>query len=214
MLAMKRLPQSENAPQPEQGSGDAELVEQFRAGDMRAFDAILAKYENPVFNFTYRMLGDYQNARDTTQDIFLRAFRYLGNYRGEGKFSTWLFTIASSTCKNAIAYYHIREKYSQRQMQDAELKWNDPLSLIPDYTAAPETVAMRNATAEMLKASLEELPETYRRMIVLRDINGFTYEEIAEICGCSLGTVKSRIARARLLLREKLSDPGHSDLQE
>lgn len=188
---------------------DLELVEQFRAGDMRAFDALLARYENRIYNFSYRMVGDAQNARDLTQDIFLRAFRYLNNFRGDGKFSTWLFTIASSTCKNALAYYSIREKYAQRDFYDPEGEGGrESLQLVPDFTNAPEPAAMRSATAEALRQALARIPENYRKMIVLRDVNDFSYEEIARITGVSLGTVKSRIARGRLLLREKLIGLG------
>lgn len=199
----------------ENSQDDAELVDQFRAGDMRAFDMLLAKYENQIFNFSYRMLGDYQNARETTQDIFIRAFRYLGNYRGEGKFSTWLYTIASSTCKNALAYYNIREKYTQRPHSNPEQDQAvDPIQLVPDYSRSPEPAAMRSATSEVLRHALDQIPESFRRVIVLRDVNDFSYEEIARVTGCSLGTVKSRIARGRLLLREKLVSLGFPGVSE
>lgn len=193
----------------DQAAEDAEIIERFRAGDMRAFDMILQRYENRVFNFTLRMLGDYQNAREVTQDTFLRAFRYLGNYRGDGKFSTWLFTIASSTSKNAIAYYRIRDKYRQNVIQDPEQGGPlDPLDIVPDTTGAPENRFEQNTVSEMLTQAIKDLPETYRKVIVLKDVNDFSYEEISEIVGVPLGTVKSRIARARLLLREKLTQLG------
>lgn len=205
---MKRLLPAGQASE-DQAAEDAELVDRFRAGDMRAFDMLLQRYENRVFNFTLRMLGDYQNSREVTQDIFLRAFRYLGNYRGDGKFSTWLFTIASSTCKNALAYYRIREKYRQHTTQDPEQTTEfDPVSVIPDITNAPERKLEQNAMSEMLTQAIKDLPETYRKVIVLKDVNDFSYEEIAEIAGVPIGTVKSRIARARLLLREKLTQLG------
>jgi RNA polymerase sigma-70 factor (ECF subfamily) len=193
----------------DQAAEDAELVARFRDGDMRAFDMLVQRYENRVFNFTLRMLGDYQNSREVTQDIFLRAFRYLGNYRGDGKFSTWLFTIASSTCKNAIAYYRIRDKYKQHVAQDPEQTGElDPLALVPDETDAPERKLEQNTLSAMLTEAIKDLPETYRKVIVLKDVNDFSYEEIGEIVSIPLGTVKSRIARARLLLREKLTQMG------
>ena len=205
---MKRMLPAGQASE-DRAAEDAELVDRFRAGDMKAFDMLLQRYENRVFNFTLRMLGDCQNAREVTQDIFLRAFRYLGNYRGDGKFSTWLFTIASSTCKNAIAYYHIREKYKQNVVQDPEQTGElDPLAIVPDDTDAPERKFDQNTTGAMLTQAIKDLPETYRKVIVLKDVNDFSYEEIGEIVGVPLGTVKSRIARARLLLREKLTQMG------
>jgi RNA polymerase sigma-70 factor, ECF subfamily len=188
---------------------DADLVTQFRAGDMRAFDMLLERYENRMFNFIYRMLGDYQNAQEVTQEVFLRAFRYLGNFRGESKFSTWLFTIASSTCKNAIAYYHIREKYQHKAPRDTDTQQElDPLQIVPDYTSAPERHLDRAATSELLVQALNELPDNYRKVIVLKDVNDFSYEDIGGILGIPAGTVKSRLSRARLLLREKLTRLG------
>ena len=195
--------------QDKQAQEDIELVEQFRAGDMRAFDMLVAKYENRIFNFTYRMLGDYQNAREVTQDVFLRAFRYLGNFRGDGKFSTWLFTIASSTSKNAIAYYSIREKYRQHTFENPEDdRPKDPMDSLPDDTNSPEKHFDKQTDNEMLAQALKQMPEDYRNIIVLKDINEFSYEEIGEILSVPLGTVKSRIARARNLLREKLTALG------
>lgn len=188
---------------------DLELVEQFRAGDSRAFDMLIAKYENRIFNFTYRMLGDYQNAREVTQDIFLRAFRYMGNFRGEGKFSTWLYTIASSTGKNAIAYYNIREKYKQQLHADPEHdNPRDPIENLPDDTGSPERALERKTENEFLARALGELPEDFRHILVLKDINELPYEDIGKILDIPMGTVKSRIARGRAMLRDRLAAMG------
>lgn len=201
--------------QPDPGIGeeyqdDAELVELAREGDLQAFDQLVLKYQDLVYAYTCRMLRNPETAREITQDIFLRAYRYLKGFRGDSKFSTWLFTIASSTCKNALSYYGLRARHAAEihRNEDEEGNSTSLMDRIPDATFSPDVEAERAEQIEMVRKSIEELPENFRQVVSLKDINGFAYEEIAEIIGCKVGTVKSRLARARIMLRENLIKAG------
>lgn len=202
--------------QPDPGIGeerydDAELVESAREGDMQAFDCLVLKYQDMIYSYSYRMLRDPETAREITQDVFMRAYRYLNGFRGDSKFSTWLFTIASSTCKNALSYYGLRARHAAETHRSDDDEDGAPTSLVerlPDTTSAPDIEMERSELAEVVRAAIEELPEHYRKVVTLKDINGFAYEEISEILGCRVGTVKSRLARARLMLRESLTKSG------
>lgn len=201
--------------QPDPGIGeeyqdDMELVELAREGDLQAFDQLVLKYQDLIYAYSCRMLRNPETAREITQDIFLRAYRYLKGFRGDSKFSTWLFTIASSTCKNALSYYGLRARHAAEihKGEDEEGNSTSLMDRIPDTTFSPDVEAERAEQIAMVRKSIEELPENFRQVVSLKDINGFAYEEIAEIIGCKVGTVKSRLARARIMLRENLIKAG------
>jgi len=190
---------------------DAELVDRCKEGDLEAFDLLVGRYQDRVYGYTCRMLGDPETAREITQDVFLRAYRYLGRFRGDAKFSTWLFTIVSSTCKNAQSYYGLRARHSadlSRNTEPGEQGPDGPFEKISDRKHLPEEAVEQRELGNLVKKSLSELPEHYRQVITLKDINDFSYHEIAGIVGCRVGTVKSRLARARLLMRESLTKAG------
>ncbi len=177
---------------------------------MAAFDTLVARYADRVYSYAYQMLGDVETARETTQDIFLRIYTHIDRFRRESSFSTWLFTIASSTCKNARNYNSIRAKRrydNKRDKSDPESRLSI-LDIVPDNSHSPELVTDRRDTAAIVKTCIAELPEHYRQVITLKDINELSYEQIAGVIGCEIGTVKSRLARARLLMREKLVKQG------
>ncbi len=188
---------------------DEELVERTLAGDPGAFDLIVARYKDRVFSYARRMLNNPDTADEIAQDIFMRAYRYLDHFRGDSKFSTWFYTIVSSTCKNAAKYHGLRsrsrEEYSPGS--DGELP-SDPLDRVPSDVFAPEPNVERIETRRTVQDAIRELPDIYRQVVVLKDINDFSYEEIARILECELGTVKSRLARAREMLRDKLTAAG------
>lgn len=192
------------------GPDDFELIERTCGGDLAAFDTLVERYQDRVYGYTCRMLGDPETAREVTQDIFLRTYNYLDRFRGEAKFSTWLFTIVSSSCKNALSYYGLRAKHraDDRPANDIDGERTTLLERIPDKTQSPDVVAGRSDIQEMVREAISKLPEHYRHVIILKDINDFSYDEIAQIVGCKVGTVKSRLARARLLAREELTKAG------
>lgn len=188
---------------------DEELVARVQAGDTAAFDHIVSRYKDRVYSYACRMLGDPETAGEAAQDVFLRAFRYMDRFRGDAKFSTWFYTIVTSTCKNAAAYHGYRAKRREASAPNAENgAAPDPVDRVPDLSMAPETLVERLDTRRAVRRAIESLPELYRQAIVLKDINDMSYEEMTRILNCRLGTVKSRLARARAMLREKLTGTG------
>jgi len=196
-------------PAPVTGIADEYLVERTLSGDSGAFDQIVARYKDRVFTYACRMLGDPETADETTQDIFMRAYRYLDHFRGDSKFSTWFYTIVSSTCKNAAKYHGLRSKMREDNAPvNEDGPGIDPVERLKSDTFAPEPALERDEIRSLVRTSIQSLPEIYRQVLVLKDINNFSYEEISKILECELGTVKSRLARARLMMREKLSAAG------
>ncbi len=188
---------------------DEELVERIQAGDTAAFDLIVDRYKNRVYSYALRMLRNPETANEVSQDIFLRAYRYLDRFRGDAKFSTWFYTIVSSTCKNAASYHGLREKHRENTAHAADGEdRQDIFDRISDRQTATEHVAERREKITAVRAAIEQLPELYRQVVVLKDINDVPYEEISQILDCRLGTVKSRLSRARIMLREQLMETG------
>lgn len=189
---------------------DAELTARCVEGNLAAFDILVARYQNRVYGYALRMLGDPETARETAQEVFLKAFRNLPKFRGEAAFSTWLFTIVVTTCRNAAAYQRVRDRRRRmggpgRDFDEAE----DPMNGVPDPGPGPAGMVERREAAALLREALGRLPDGQRQILVLRDVNDFSYEEIGRVLGCPEGTVKSRIARARLMLREELERSGY-----
>ncbi len=176
-------------------SKDAELVQQCKLGDISAFEKLLDEYEGKIYNMAYRMLGDRQDAEDATQETFMKAYTSLDGFRGDSSFSTWLYRIAKNVCLDEIRrrqrkpVYHLDEPVTtptgqiQRQL--------------PDESPAPDEVVVEHEKRRAIEEALGKLPPHHRTVIVLRDIQGLSYNEIAEILKVKLGTVKSRLYRAR-----------------
>lgn len=179
-------------------------------GDIAAFDLLMRDYESKIFNYVYKMLGHREEAKETTQDIFFKIYTHLQQFRGESSFSTWLFNIVVNTCKNKLEYKNVRDKYSIEKNINLEKNSNivNCLENIASNAKSPEHLCEMRELQQLIKSAIEELPEHYKTVIVLRDISGFSYAEIARILQCPVGTVKANIARGRLLLREKLDSVG------
>jgi len=156
------------------------------------------------------MSGDAEVAREISQDVFLKAFRNLPRFRGEAAFATWLFTIVVTTCRNAAAYNKLRDKHRQAPPRGRDFATEeDPMGSLPDAGPGPAAIVESRETAVLIRTALARTPEEHRRILVLRDVSGFSYDEIAGILRCPVGTVKSRVARARLALREELVRLGY-----
>ena len=180
---------------------EAGLIERSRRGDLDAFNQIVAAYQHRVYNLCLRMLGSPQAAEDATQDCFISAFRSISGLRGRS-FQSWLFRIASNGCIDEIR----RRKRQPSLSLDAPTPGAEegrPLD-VPDAAAGPEELLLRGEAAALLQAELLRLPPDQRLAIVLCDIEGLDYQEIAASMGTSVGTVKSRISRGRARLREAL----------
>jgi len=173
---------------------DPRFLERLRAGEPRAFEELVIACQHRVFGVALRMLGSRAEAEEVAQETFLRAHRALGAFRGEAKLSTWLYGIASRLCLNRLA------------SGERRLRREDPevLERVASAGADPADELERGETQAALHRAIAELGEERRLVVLLRDVEGLSYEEIAEALGLELGTVRSRLHRARMDLKEKL----------
>jgi RNA polymerase sigma-70 factor (ECF subfamily) len=178
---------------------DRDLVDQVRYGDLEAFDELYRRFSDMVFNLALRMAGERDVAEDLTQEIFLRVYRHLAGFQGRSSVRTWVYRVAVNACRSGLARQGRRAAFVQTV--DAEL-----LARVPTGEAGPESVAAHAERRRRLETALATLPLTFRSAVVLRDIEGLSYDEIAEILGVRLGTVRSRIARGRSRLRGLLEE--------
>jgi RNA polymerase sigma-70 factor (ECF subfamily) len=185
---------------------DAVLVRAIQAGDMAAFDQLVLKHKDKLFNMVYWFLGDYQEASDCAQDTFIKVFKSLKKFRFESSFSTWLYRIAINTCKNKLKSSAYRWKKKTVSLENPESSKDGELFFeIKDDSPSPVNELEKKERSTLIQKAINALPEEQNRVIVLRDIQGLSYQEIADITGLNLGTVKSRLARARMELRNKLN---------
>lgn len=178
------------------------LVEAAQRGDVESFNALVRLYEGRVYNLSFRMLGDSDSAADASQEAFLAAYRNLRSFRG-GSFRSWLMRIASNACYDMLRARKRRPSVSLDLGAEGDDEDSAPLQ-IPDESSGPDDLALRRELAAAIQAGLGMLPEDQRLAVVLSDIQGMAYEEIAQITGANLGTVKSRLSRGRSRLRELL----------
>jgi RNA polymerase sigma-70 factor (ECF subfamily) len=173
---------------------DQALVERVQHGDKRAFDVLVLKYQNKIIQLAYRYVHDHDEAMDVAQEAFIKAYRSLGNFRGESAFFTWIYRIAINTAKNHLVASGRRPPKSDLDAQEAEQY--EGASGLKEYDT-PEHVLLRDELKETIAAAIDELPDDLRTAITLRELEGLSYEEIAEAMECPIGTVRSRIFRAR-----------------
>jgi RNA polymerase sigma-70 factor (ECF subfamily) len=178
-------------------ANEEQLVRSSRKGDLDAFNALVQAYQRQVYNLCLRMLGAAA-AEDAAQETFITAYRRLDSFRG-GNFRAWLLRIASNICCDEMRRHRSRPAASL----DAALEAGSPAD-VPSDSAGPEEEALRSELGRHLQQGLAALPAEQRLAIILRDIHGLSYEELTEALRCSLGTVKSRIARGRARMREYL----------
>jgi len=180
---------------------DQELVRRARSGDRRAFDLLVLKYQQKVASLIGRYIRDPAEVMDVTQDAFLKAYRALGGFRGESAFYTWLYRIAVNTVKNHLVAQGRRPPGDD---VDAELAEQMDLGGRLREGATPERHLLTEEIAHTVQAALDALPEDLRTAIVLRELEGMSYEEIATAMDCPIGTVRSRIFRAREAIDKRL----------
>lgn len=178
------------------------LVKKSQSGDVESFELLISAYDKRAYNIAYRVMGNEEDAKDMAQEALLRIFRSIKDFKGQSSFSTWLYRIVTNVCLDELRRRK-NEKYvsmdSTIQTDSGELH----MELCSDKET-PESVYERVEQRELIKSAISELNEDYKSVIVLRDVQGFSYEEISNMLDCSLGTVKSRINRARNMLRERL----------
>ena len=173
---------------------DRELVERVQRGDSAAFDVLVRKYQHRVIGLIGRYVHDWSECQDIAQDVFMRAYRALGNFRGDAQFSTWLHRIAVNTAKNHLVAQNRRPPTDDIDVMDAEQF--DPSFRLRD-TDTPEHELLRQEVERTVMDAVNRLPGELRDAITLREVEGLSYDEIAERMGCPIGTVRSRIFRAR-----------------
>ncbi|MGB2928870.1 MAG: sigma-70 family RNA polymerase sigma factor [Desulfobacterales bacterium] len=190
---------------------DAALVRAIQAGDMAAFDHLVLKHKDKLFNMVYWLLGDYQEANDCAQEIFIKVFKAIKKFRFESAFSTWLYRIAINTCKNKLKSSMYRWKKRTVSLENPESSEQGNRSYeIQNGSPSPENKLEKKEKIMLIQKAVNALPQEQNRVIVLRDIQGLSYQEIADITGLNLGTVKSRLARARMALRKNLAPSGRA----
>lgn len=173
---------------------DKELVRRVQAGDRRAFDLLFSRYQHKILNLVSRYLRDQEDVQDVAQEAFIKAFRALPRFRGESAFYTWLYRIAINTAKNHIVARSRRPPGVDVAVEDAE--YFDGADALRDMEN-PEASLAREQLSTEIDAAIADLPGDLRSAVTLREFDGLTYEQIAEIMDCPVGTVRSRIFRAR-----------------
>ena len=183
-------------------SSDQALVERVQQGDKRAFDLLVRKYQNKIVHLVTRYLHDSTEALDVAQETFIKAYRALPSFRGDSAFYTWLYRIATNTAKNYLVAQNRRPPMDDIDAQDAEQFSGD--TGLKEY-ATPEHLLLRDEIEQTISAAIEALPDELRTAISLRELEGLSYEEIAQVMDCPIGTVRSRIFRAREAIDERLA---------
>ena len=184
------------------GRDEADLVHELQAGSETAFDWLVTHYHGPVYNLILGMLGDTSDAADGTQEVFLKAFRGIRNFRQGSSLKTWLYRIAIREALNHKRWF---KRHLQKNVSiDAEPEEGHARIEIEDLCATPFEQLAALETQTVVHSALQQIPEVFRSAVILRDLEGLSYEEVSEVLECSVGTVKSRILRGRRALKEIL----------
>ena len=181
--------------------GDKQLVERVQRGDQRAYDMLVLKYQHKIFGLISRYVKDSDEIQDVAQEAFIKAYRALPNFRGDSAFYTWLYRIAINTAKNYLVSRNRRPPSLDVDVGDAE--YYDGAGGLHE-TDNPENVLLGNELKQVVDRAIQALPEDLRTALTLREFDGLSYEDIADVMDCPVGTVRSRIFRAREAVDEKV----------
>lgn len=181
---------------------EAQLLERVLRGDPEAFDQLVLRHQRQVYAVALRMLGSPEEAEEIAQEAFVRAYRGIKGFRRQAKVSTWLVSIVMNLCRNRRRFWLRRRRVIAASLDEPRQTEEDTLEREPaDPGLSPSQQLIRREQQKQIADALQLLDETHRSVIILRDIEGYAYEEIARMLGCRVGTIKSRINRARLQLR-------------
>lgn len=181
------------------------VVRRAKQGDQDAFETLVTRYEKRVYSLAYHYAGNEQDAMDISQEAFLRVYRFLPQFNEDSQFSTWLYRVTSNVCKDYLRKRNARAAFSLSGEQEGE----EYLMEAPDLRYNPEDLLEQKEMRRQIREGLAQLNPDHREILVMRDVLGLTYEEIASSLELEEGTVKSRIARAREKLRQKLMETGN-----
>jgi len=180
------------------------LLRRLRDRDERAFVELINEHRDRVFNITYRMLGNRAEAEDVAQEVFITVFKQIDNFRGDSKFSTWLYRVTVNHCKNRIKYLARRHTRDQDELDETSQQQNGAVNGAPVRAKNPDKALESMQMEQLLQEAIASLDDEQRAVVILRDVEDLSIEEICEITGLPDGTVKSRLHRARLVLRKKM----------
>lgn len=185
---------------------ETQFIERLKQGDASAFEVLIADRSGEVYGLLYRLTENAEEARDLTQETFLRAFQSISQFRGDSDLRTWIYRIAINQARNRWRWWRRRRRDVTVSLDTTDIQGNQPLveTLRAERERSPEQETLARERERVLRKALQGLSNSYREAVILRDIEGFTYEEIAETLGINVGTVKSRLARGRQELRERL----------
>jgi len=181
---------------------DQQLVQRAQRGDLRAFDLLVLKYQGRIAALVSRYVSDAGEVEDVTQEAFIKAYRALGKFRGDSAFYTWLYRIAANTAKNHLVAKG-RRPGAHATIEDAE--GFDEGGMLSE-SASPEALAMGGELAEVVESALKALPDELKAALMLREFDGLSYDDIADVLGCPVGTVRSRIFRAREAVDQRMKE--------
>ena len=180
------------------------LLRRLRDRDERAFRELIDDHRDRVFNITYRMLGNRAEAEDVAQEVFITVFKTIESFREESKFSTWLYRVTVNHCKNRIKYLARRHDRDRDELDETNQATNGAVNGAPVRVAQPDKALASAQMEKLLQEAIAALDDDQRAVVILRDVEDLSIEEICEITGLPDGTVKSRLHRARLVLRKKM----------
>ena len=182
---------------------DEELILEFQQNNtVKAYEILVERYKNPLTNYIFRFLGDYEACLDVVQETFIKVYRYKDSYSSVAKFSTWIYTIAGNLARTEYQRRRRKKFFSINAYGDQKDETYD----IPDESYRPDQMTDSGIKDEIIQKAIQKVSPAYREMVILRDIQGLSYEEISEISGVRVGTVKSRINRGRAQLQKLLED--------
>ncbi len=182
---------------------DEELILEFQQNNtVKAYEILVERYKNPLTNYVFRFLGDYESCMDVVQEAFIKVYRYKDSYSSIAKFSTWIYTIAGNLARTEYQRRRRRKFFSINAYGDEKDETFD----IPDESYRPDQMTDSGIKDEIIQKAIQKVSPAYREMVILRDIQGLSYEEISDISGITVGTVKSRINRGRAQLQKLLED--------
>ena len=173
---------------------ESDIVRRVIEGDVNAFERLVTEYEKNVYNIALRMTGNSEDAADMTQEAFIKAYNSLGNFRGDSKFSVWLYRIVSNVC---LDFLRSRTRKPTVSLSVEDDEGEEAQLDVADESQSPELLLERSLTRDAVRRGLDQLAPDYRQILLLREIQGLSYEEISQTLALDLGTVKSRIFRAR-----------------